>query len=101
MRKLIRDGADVDFVNGSDGFTALHHAVLSGFEDTVEELIVSGADINAVSLLSFSPLSLAALKARSNIVEQLLNRRASLLVKEHGSSPLLHMACKNPSHLYS
>jgi ankyrin repeat protein len=90
---LIRDGADVDFVDMSDGFTALHHAVLSGFEDTVEELIVAGADINAVSLLSFSPLSLAALKARSNIVEQLLSRRASILVKEYGSSPLLHMAC--------
>ena len=83
----------MDFVDRNDGFTALHHAVLSGFEDTVEELIASGADINAVSLLSFSPLSLAALKARRNIVEQLLNRRALLLVKEHGSSPLLHMAC--------
>ena len=83
----------MDFVDSRDGFTALHHAVLSGFEDTVEELIVAGADINAISLLSFTPLSLAALKARSNIVEQLLSRRTSILVKEHGSSPLLHMAC--------
>jgi ankyrin repeat protein len=49
VRKLIRDGADVDVSDEDYGFTALHHAVLSGFEDTVEELIVTGADINAVS----------------------------------------------------
>ena len=78
----------MDLLDQDYGFTALHHAVLSGFEDTVEELIVAGADINAVSRNSLSPLSLAALKARSNIVHQLMARRASLV-----SSPLLHMAC--------
>lgn len=40
---------------------------------------------------SFSPLSLAALRARHNIVNQLLDRRASLSQKD-GSSALLHMA---------
>lgn len=93
VRKLIRDGGDVDHFDSNDGFTALHHAALSGFEDTVEELIVSGADINAVSLHSLTPLLLAALKARSNVVERLLSRRATLTTPWNPSPSLLHMAC--------
>lgn len=61
-----------------DGLTALHHAVLSGFEDTVHTLIDAGADVNAVSEKYGTPLCLAALKARNNVVALLLEARASV-----------------------
>lgn len=77
MNKLIRDGADVDCADGSH-FTALHHAALSGFEDTVSTLLKAGADVNALAPNYGSPLYLAALKARENVFEILLASRASL-----------------------
>lgn len=60
MQHLFRLGVDIDF-SDDDGFTALHHAVLSGFEDCVQELINWGSDVNAMSQHG-SPLNLAARK---------------------------------------
>ena len=60
IRKLLHNGADVDFRNSDDGLTALNQAVLSGFDDVVDELISAGADINATSKDFGTPLCLAA-----------------------------------------
>jgi ankyrin repeat protein len=48
MQHLIRFGVDIDF-SDNDGFIALYHAVLSGFEDCVQELINWGSDVNAMT----------------------------------------------------
>jgi hypothetical protein len=68
-------GADVDFADDI-GFTALHHAVSSGFEDCVQELIDKGADVNVLASCGVV-LNVAADKRRSRVAEILLRARAN------------------------
>jgi hypothetical protein len=74
VQHLLRLGADVDFADDS-GFTALHHAVSSGFEDCVQELIKEGADVNNVTSCGVA-LNIAADKGRDRVAEILLRARA-------------------------
>jgi cytohesin len=66
-------GVDIDWRDEQD-LTALHHAVLSGFEDVVELLLDRGADVNAPSTTAGLPLCLAVLKDRSHILRLLLDK---------------------------
>lgn len=75
LRYLIRLGAEIDH-SDDQGLTALHHAVLSGFEDCVKELVKVGTDLNAVTAFEETPLNLAAQKKREHIVRILLKARA-------------------------
>ena len=72
--------------------TALHHAVLSGFEDTVQTLLQAGSDLNAESSKYGTPLCLAATKARNNIITLLLNNRAKLHTPDGPVGSALHCA---------
>lgn len=54
IKRLLKLGADTDYADESSGYTALHHAVLSGFEDVVEGLLEAGADVNAQSHSNFT-----------------------------------------------
>lgn len=74
MRHLLELGAHSDYRDDFD-LTALHHAVLSGFEDIVDILLQRGADVNSPSVDFGTPLILAVLKERSNIVQLLLKVR--------------------------
>jgi ankyrin repeat protein len=74
---LIRLGVDLDYKD-DHGFTALHHAALSGFEDTVETLLAAGCDVNADSVDLGTPLHQAARKARTNVMDKLLSYRANV-----------------------
>lgn len=74
IRHLLRLGTDIDFCDENE-FTALHHAVLSGFEDCVRELIDGGSDVNAMTRYGVA-LNLAAQKERSNVISILLGARA-------------------------
>ncbi|CAK3780213.1 serine threonine- phosphatase 6 regulatory ankyrin repeat subunit B-like [Lecanosticta acicola] len=56
----------------SDGLTALHHACLSGFEDTVKLLLDFKLHANALSPRYGSPLCLAVIKSRRNVIDILL-----------------------------
>ena len=72
----MRLGTDVDFADEA-GYTALHHAVLSGFEDCVQELIKWGSDVNAMTEQGL-PLNLAAQKQRLHVLLILLRARADM-----------------------
>jgi ankyrin repeat protein len=74
MQNLFRLGIEIDFSDG-DGFTALHHAVLSGFEDCVKELINRGLYVNAMTQHGV-PLNLAAQKERVHVISILVAARA-------------------------
>lgn len=73
MQHLFRLGVDIDF-SDDDGFMVLHHAVLSGFEDCVQELINWGSDVNAMTLHGV-PLNLAAQKERGRVISILVDAR--------------------------
>lgn len=85
---LERLGVNIDY-RDEHGFTALRHAALSGFEDTVLALLDAGANVNASSPQSGTPLCLAALKARINVCKLLLSWRSRTAGEmESGVSPL-------------
>lgn len=75
VQHLLHLGADVDHSDAL-GLTALHHACLSGYDDTVQVLLDAGADVNANSLNCGTPLHLAVLKVRNSVVQLLLRYRA-------------------------
>ena len=91
VQYLLHLGVDIDH-NDDDGFTALHHAVLSGFEDVVELLLLAGADVNAHSLDYGTPLCLAALRGREHVVCKLLQYRANLHMASLLAGTPLHCA---------
>lgn len=93
VKYLLQLGADLDFSDDEAGFTALHHAALSGFEDTVEFLLEQGADVAARALDHGSPLHLAALKGRCNVVKALLRSRADANEENEAVGWPLHCAC--------
>ena len=67
-------GADVDYED-SDGLTALHHAAATGYDDCVEQLIASGAYVNAKSRIYGTPLCIAACKG--NVITRQITTCAS------------------------
>lgn len=92
VKYLLEVGVDLDYKD-KEGLTALHHAVLHGFEDTTEVLIDDGSDVNCSSNVHGTPLCLAALKARNNVIRLLLKARASLSARESHLGSALHYAC--------
>ena len=86
-----RLGVDIDH-SDELGYTALHHAALSGFEDIVETLLEAGIDVNAQSVQFGTPLHLAAAKSRTAVVDLLIRYRADVNVLSKVGSPL-NCAC--------
>lgn len=91
VRHLLRLGVDLDY-SDDDGFTALHHACLSGFEDVVQILLDAGVDINARSLDLGTPLCLAVLREREKVVKLLLSSRADVNKEGQWVGSPLHCA---------
>ena len=87
-------GLDKHLVDHFDdrGYTALHHAALSGFEDTVNALLAAGADVNACSAIHGTPLHLAVIKERANVVHLLLKKRALVDLPSEALGLPLHCA---------
>ena len=92
MNKLISDGANVDF-SDRDRLTALHHAALSGFEDTVDALLTAGSDVNAYSEVYGTSLALASVKARKNVAEKLLASSSAISTPAGSLGSIMHAAC--------
>ncbi|KXT12433.1 hypothetical protein AC579_701 [Pseudocercospora musae] len=92
LRRLIELGADAEHAD-SEGMTALHHAALSGFEDTVEALLDRDVNINARSGTYGTPLCVASIKRRENIVRILLQHRASADAPGACLGSALHAVC--------
>lgn len=89
---LLRLGADIDYADDR-GLTALHHAAYSGWEDTVDSLLSSGANSEAQAVICGTPLHLAAVRGRENVVRLLLRRRAVIDARSDVLGTPLHAAC--------
>ena len=73
LRRLLADGADVDYSDDDHGgSTALHLAVHEGFKETVELLIEAGSDINARAPGMGTPLHEAVRREKIDILRTLL-----------------------------
>src|SRR5271168_5124134 len=62
---------------GALGRTALHLAANNGHYQTVEILVMAGADLNAKDLTEATPLSLATEKGRQRIFKFLVEKGAN------------------------
>lgn len=68
LRTLLSQGAEVDYKD-RHGMTALHHAALYGYEDSVEELITRGWNVNHFSDKFGHPLHIARAFGRRTVIE--------------------------------
>ena len=93
MQHLLK--LDKDLLEHSDdrGYTALHHATLNGFEDTVHALLDAGADVNLCSAAEHGPaLHLAVIKGRASLVDFPLENRAQVNRPNEALGSPLHCA---------
>jgi len=94
VRLLVAYGSDVNYPN-EDGETALFGAVRAGDLATIVFLCESGADVNTCSMKeSITPLHLAALVDRSDIIEALLRFGASVFNLDDEEETPLHYAAR-------
>ncbi len=93
QKELILLGVDVDRINKSDGYAALHWAVERGLLNTVQFLLINGADVNLLTSNAIgndrTPLHIAAELGHADIVKLLLNKGADINKRTvHGESAL-------------
>ncbi|KAM9292228.1 protein phosphatase 1 regulatory subunit 16A-like, partial [Gastrophryne carolinensis] len=78
VRKLLQDGYNPNLYN-EDGLTALHQCCIDDYEEIVQLLIGSGADVNACDSELWTPLHAAATCGHLHLVELLIKHNANLL----------------------
>jgi ankyrin repeat protein len=83
-------------ISAQDQISPLHQAVLSADDAAAERLIRSGADVNLASRYGVTPLSLAAQRGHSELIDLLLKAGASVKTAEaklpEGQTLLMHAA---------
>ena len=93
VRRLLRDGADVNAPQG-DGMTALHWAAERDDAELADVLLYAGARVDAGTRIGhYTPLHLAARGARATVVELLLDAGSdpNASTTNSGATPL-HLA---------
>lgn len=84
----------LEVLNGQDdnGWTPLHSAVSSGYEDLATKLLEAGAAVDPLTVQRRTPLMYAASKGRLDMVKRLLASEASLEVRDENGATVLHRA---------
>ncbi|MHC4464183.1 MAG: ankyrin repeat domain-containing protein [Planctomycetota bacterium] len=83
VRRLIRDGADVN-KRTQYGTTAIQIAAVAGFRDIAELLIDKGADVNAGDSWDWTSLHSAAEKGHRELAELLIAKGANVNARDGG-----------------
>jgi len=92
VRWLLAKGARVN--SGPMRWSALHYAVFAGHWEVANQLLLSGADINARSTNGSSVLMMAVYEGHEPIVRRLLARGADTGVRNDGGDGALEWAFK-------
>ena len=78
VRKLLKDGADVNAAQG-DGMTALHWAARTGEAEIAQMLLYAGANVKASTRLgAYTPLLLAAEQGHAGVIAALVTGGADV-----------------------
>ncbi len=89
IRRLVKEGADLNEPSGVNGWTPLHHAIHKNQIGSVRVLLELGADVNARVPHSVTPLMMAAGYGYDPIVRLLLEHNADPTIKDvHGETAI-------------
>ena len=93
VRTLLKDGADVNAVQG-DGVTGLHWAARQGSVELATTLVVAGANVRATTRFgAVTPLHLAAERGAAPVVSVLIKGGADVDARTStGATPLMFAA---------
>jgi ankyrin repeat protein len=93
VRKLLKDGADVNAAQG-DGMTALHWAALNGDVDMASMLLYAGANVGAKTRIGgYTPLHLAAQVGNAGVIAPLVAAGAQVAaLTSTGATALMQAA---------
>lgn len=94
VRRLIRDGADVN-KRTQYGIAAIQIAAVAGFRDITELLIDKGADVNAEDGWDWTSLHSAAEGGHRELAELLIAKGANVNARD-GGGPDAFMVCQRP-----
>lgn len=93
LQRFIRDGADVSAADAKQqNVTALHLAVESGSNATVQALIDAGASVSAQTSNGVAPLHTASANGHFAIVQLLIDAGANVNVRNEKRGTPLHAA---------
>jgi ankyrin repeat protein len=92
IRMIIQNGADVGALTVRNSETALHFAAKVGNEATLQTLIASGADIEAMTEAGNTALHVAAYHGRKEAARMLIEHGANIEAKNKVGQTALHLA---------
>lgn len=97
--ELLDDEPPLLSATGADGFTALHLAAYFGWGDTVQLLLVRGANVRAVAqnALKVEPLHSALAGGHVSVADRLIEGGADVNARQGGGWTPLHAAVRNRS----
>jgi ankyrin repeat protein len=97
LRKHFGHGTEVDATDSIEGATALHFAIEQKHLGACKHLISLGANLNIQSKNGLTPLSYAAIKSSSEIVQLLLNSGSDTTLEDIFGRTAFDYAEKNPA----
>ena len=93
LRKLIKAGADVNFMDAIGKCAPLHIAVGDGYFECFNELIAAKADLEVQFYNNQTPLHLAAEYGKVEMMKTLLDAGANIYALDDHDQQPLHLAC--------
>ncbi len=96
-REHLSKNANPDYQEGKKGFSSLHIAVINGYREIVKSILTSKPDIDLKTKHGLTPVMLAILKNRPQILKDLVKAGANLDIAapKHHNTPLILTAIFN------
>lgn len=94
--QLVRLGhSPTEVSTGGEGLTAIHSAASLGFDDIVEEFLLSGAHPDTRDRKGYTPLISAALGKHADVMRMLLRYSANVFCKGDDGLTALHIVSRS------
>uniref|UniRef100_A0A0G4H1K7 Protein kinase domain-containing protein n=1 Tax=Chromera velia CCMP2878 TaxID=1169474 RepID=A0A0G4H1K7_9ALVE len=95
VRRLLREGAPINWRDPATGWTPLHAAARNGTPEIVETLARAGADVHAKNNDGVTPLHYTAIFGTAKMVEALVRAGADVRAEESNGMTPLHCVASN------